>query len=135
MKKVISLALVLVVVLSAFAACTPVEEKILGTWKGSVDIGAGFAKEGTYVFNEGGTGKIELIGDAVALDMRWSIYEKQLTVEIDSGAGDNILQSIINIGADLMSDPVSYTFELKGETLTLTKADGSKTTLTKVVAE
>lgn len=135
MKKVISIALVLVVVLTAFAACTPVEEKILGSWKGSVDIGAGFSKEGTYVFNEGGTGKIEIVGEAVALDTRWSIYEKQLTIEIDSSAGGNILQSILNIGADLMSDPVSYTFALKGDTLTLTKADGSTTSLTKVVAE
>lgn len=135
MKKVISLALVLVVVLTAFAACTPVEEKILGSWKGNVDLGAGFSKEGTYVLNAGGTGKLELVEDAVSLDIKWSIYEKQITIEIDTGSGSNILQSILNFAADIASDPISYTFELKGDTLTLTKADGTKTTLTRVVAQ
>lgn len=135
MKKVISLALVLVVFVTAFAACTPVEEKILGSWIGNDEIVAGFSKDTTYIFNEGGNGKVEIVGNAVALDMKWSIYEKQLTIEIDSGAESGLLQGILNFAADIVSDPISYTFELKGDTLTLTTADGKTTTLTRVVTE
>ncbi len=135
MKKVISLALVLVLVLTAFAACTPVEEKILGSWNVNADLGAGFSKGMTYIFKEGGTGEIQVVGNLVAPSFRWSIYEKQLTIEMDASASNGLLQGIFSSLADLGIDPISYTFELKGDTLTLTTADGKTTTLTRVVTE
>ncbi len=132
MKKIISVALILVVLVTAFASCKGAEEKILGAWKCTEELGGGFSQEKTYVFNEGGTGTVSVVGEAVSLNMKWSIYEKNLTIEIDTSADVNILQSIINMGSALISDPVTYGFKIKGDTLTLTAADGTVTTLTKV---
>lgn len=119
MKKALSLALVLVVLVAAFAGCTPVEEKIVGKWTYTETV-LGVVTERTYVFNADFTGTApgELTGDLIPLEMKWSIFEDQLTIE-----------------KSISKDPVSYKFELKGDTLTLTKADGTVITLTRAVAE
>ena len=119
MKKVLSIALVLTVLVCAFSACgTPIEEKIAGKWTYNETI-LGIVTERTYVFNADGTGTApgELTGDLVPLEMKWSIYEDQLTIE-----------------KSISKDPISYKFALKGDTLTLTKADGTVITLTRAVA-
>ncbi len=118
MKKALSIAMVLLVLVTAFAACTPVEEQILGKWTYNETI-LGVVTERTYVFNADGTGTApgEITGDLIPLEMRWSIYENQLTIEKTLG-----------------KDPVSYNFVLKGDTLTLTKADGTTITLTRATA-
>ena len=117
MKKILSLALVLVVVISAFAACTPVEEKITGKWTYNETV-LGIVTERAYVFNADGTGTApgELIGVAIPLDMTWSIEKDTLTIK-----------------KNISKEPEVYTFALKGETLTLTAADGTVMTLTKAV--
>lgn len=119
MKKVLCLSLVLLVLVTAFAACTPVEEQILGKWTYNETI-LGVVTERTYVFNADGTGTApgELTGDLIPLEMKWSIYEDQLTIE-----------------KSISKDPISYKFTIKGDTLTLTKADGSTITMTRATAE
>ncbi len=120
MKNVLSIALILTVLVCAFAACgTPVEEKIAGKWTYNETV-LGIVTERTYVFNADGTGTApgELTGDLIPLDMKWSIFEDQLTIE-----------------KSISKDPLSYKFELKGDTLTLTKADGTTITMTRVTAE
>ncbi len=119
MKKVLSIALILVVLVCAFSACgTPVEEKIAGKWTYNETV-LGIVTERTYVFNADGTGTApgELTGDLIPLEMRWSVYENNITIEK-------------NIGRE----GISYTFELKGDTLTLTKADGTTITMTRATA-
>lgn len=120
MKKVLSIALIFVVIFSAFSACgTPIEEKIAGKWTYNETV-LGIVTERTYVFNADGTGTApgELTGDLVPLEMKWSIYEDQLTIE-----------------KSISKDPIIYNFELKGDTLTLTKADGTAITMTRVTAQ
>ena len=119
MKKAISLALVLIVVLSAFAACgTPVEEKLAGKWTYTESV-LGIVTERTYVFNLDGTGTApgELTGDLIPLEMKWSVSEDTITIE-----------------KTISKEPVSYQFVLKGDVLTLTKADGTVITLNRAVA-
>ncbi|MBR3767500.1 MAG: hypothetical protein IKL10_04575 [Clostridia bacterium] len=116
MKKALSIALVLIVLVTAFAACTPVEEKITGTWTYTETV-LSVVTEKKFVFNADGTGTVpgELTG-LFDINMTWSISDKNLTVDSE------------------LYDPVVYTFELKGDTLTLTKADGSVLTLTRATA-
>ena len=119
MKKIISIALILVVLVTAFSACgTPVEEKIAGKWTYQETI-LGIVTEKTFVFNADGTGTApgEITGDLIPLEMKWSIADNVLTVD-----------------KTVSKEPVSYTFVLKGDTLTLTKADGTVLTLTRAVA-
>ncbi len=119
MKKLISLALVLAVVITALAACgTPVEEKLAGKWTYNETI-LGLVTERTYVFNADGTGTApgELTGDLIPLEMKWSVNESTLTIE-----------------KTYSKEPVSYTFTIKGDVLTLTKADGTVITLNRAVA-
>ena len=119
MKKVISLALVLVVVMCAFASCgTPVEEKLAGKWTYNETI-LGIVTERTYVFNADGTGTApgELVGDLLPLDMKWAVNDKTLTIE-----------------KTYSGEAVAYTFALKGDVLTLTKTDGTVITLNRAVA-
>ena len=119
MKKIISVALVLIVVLGAFAACgTPIEEKLAGKWTYQETI-LGIVTERTYVLNADGTGTApgEIIGDLLPLDMKWYVNDDTLTIE-----------------KTYSGEPVAYTFSLKGDVLTLTKADGTVITLNRAVA-
>lgn len=118
MKKILSVALIVLVLVTAFSACTPVEEKIAGKWTYTETV-LGIVTERTYVFNADGTGTApgELTGDLIPLEMKWSVYEDNLAIE-----------KTVN------QAPVVYKYELKGDTLTLTKADGSVITMTRAVA-
>ncbi len=119
MKKILSIALILVVLVSAFAACgTPVEERIAGKWTYQETV-LGIVTEKTFVFNADGTGTApgEITGDLIPLEMKWSISENVLTID-----------------KTISKEPVTYTFVLKGDVLTLTKADGTVLTLTRAVA-
>lgn len=119
MKKVLCLSLVVLVLVTAFAACTPVEEQILGKWTYNETI-LGVVTERTYVFNADGTGTApgEITGDLIPLEMRWSIYENRLSIEKPLG-----------------KDPISYEFTIKGDTLTLVKVDGTTIVLTRATAQ
>lgn len=119
MKKILSIALILVVLVTAFSACgTPVEERIAGKWTYQETI-LGIVTEKTFVFNADGTGTApgELTGDLIPLEMKWSISENILTVD-----------------KTISKEPVSYKFVLNGDTLTLTKEDGTVLTLTRAAA-
>ena len=119
MKKILSIALILVVLVSAFASCgTPIEEKIAGKWTYQETI-LGIVTEKTFVFNADGTGTApgELTGDLIPLEMKWSITDDTLTVD-----------------KTVSKEPVSYKFVLKGDVLTLTKEDGTVITLNRAVA-
>ena len=83
MKKLLSIALILVVIVSALASCgVPVEEKIAGKWTYQETI-LGIVTERTFVFNADGTGTApgELTGDLIPLEMKWSITDNTLTVD------------------------------------------------------
>ena len=119
MKKVISIAMVLVLVVAAFAACgTPVEEKLAGKWIYNETI-LGIVTEKAYVFNADGTGTApgEFTGNLIPLEMTWSVNEDTLTIK-----------------KNVSSNADAFTFTLKGDVLTLTKADGTVLTLNRVVA-
>ena len=117
MKKVLSIALVLVLVVAAFAACgKPVEEKLAGKWVYNETI-LGIVTEKAYTFNADGTGTApgEFTGNLIPLEMTWSITEDTITIK-----------KTINPNADV------YTFVLKGDVLTLTATDGTVITLNRV---
>lgn len=116
MKKILSVVLILVIAVTAFAACQPAEERIVGTWTYKETV-LGIVTERTYVFNADHTGTApgDLTGDLIPLEMKWSIFEDQLSIEKTLG-----------------SNPVTYTFDVSGDTLTLTKADGTVITMTRV---
>ena len=119
MKKALSVALILVVLVTALASCgVPVSEKLVGKWTYNETI-LGIVTEKTFVFNADGTGTApgDIMGDLLPLEMKWTVTEDILTVT-----------------KDVSNDPVSYKFVLKGDTLTLTKADGTILTLTRAVA-
>ena len=79
----------------------------------------GIVTEKTFVFNADGTGTApgDITGDLIPLEMKWTVTE-----------------DIITVTKNVSNDPVSYKFVLKGDTLTLTKADGTILTLTRAVA-
>ena len=135
MKKIISVALILVLVLTAFAACKPVEEEILGTWTYTEAGLTGAVIEKSITFAEGGNGTMKQYGDISEVQIKWSIYEKNLTIEVTSEGSQNILQGIFGGVSELLgAAPITYTFKLKGDTLTLTAADGTETILTRQAA-
>ena len=47
---------------------------------------------------------------------------------------DSISENVLTVDKTISKEPVSYTFVLKGDVLTLTKADGTVLTLTRAVA-
>lgn len=116
MKKILSVVLILVIAVTVFASCQSPEESIVGTWTYNETV-LGIVTERTYVFNADHTGTApgEITGDLIPLEMRWSIYEQQLSIEKPLG-----------------SNPHTYTFDVSGDTLTLTKADGTVITMTRV---
>lgn len=119
MKKALSVALILVVLVTALASCgVPVEEKLVGKWTYNETI-LGIVTEKTFVFNADGTGTApgDITGDLIPLEMKWTVTE-----------------DIITVTKNVSNDPISYKFVLKGDTLTLTKADGTILTLTRAVA-
>lgn len=135
MKKIISLALILVLVVSAFAACKPVEEKILGTWTYTETGLLGSVVEKSISFAEGGKGSMKEYGDLSEVQIKWSINEDKLRIEFTVDGSENIIQGILGGVSELITeDALEYTFALKGDELTLTAKDGDVTVLTRKAA-
>lgn len=81
MKKVISLALVLVLALCAFTACGVKPEKaIIGTWEGTKDLVIVDAKY-TFTFKEDGTGTMSTPGIDLGVAMTYTIADDVLSIE------------------------------------------------------
>lgn len=105
MKAKISLLLVAVILVCslAFAACSA-EEKIIGTWT-SQQATLGVVTESQIIFEENGTGSVSgLLG--ITGNMTYVINEDLIT----------ITYSVLGV-----ETAKTYSFTLKGDTLTLTE--------------
>lgn len=113
MKKVLSIALILALVICAFAGCSNPKKDILGTWIGSKDLLLVDA-EYSFTFNEDGTGKMaapelnNLTGMELGVDMTYVIEDDQIT---------------ITTSALFLSKTTTYTMAFDGDTLTLTSGN------------
>ena len=119
MKKVISIALILVLVVAAFASCGNPQKKLLGTWKGDVEV-LGITTSYEFTFNEDGTGKMTgVLGDTGVA----------FTYNIDDAGKLNIETEILTVKSTR-----TYSYSIEKDTLTLTlDSDGSVITLKKAV--
>ncbi len=109
MKKVISLALIFVLVLVAFASCGSPEKKLIGTWKGDVEL-LGVTTSYEYTFNEDGTGKMTgALGSNTGVAFSYTVGE----------------DGKLNITTTLLSveNTKTYTYTVEKDTLTLTEGD------------
>ncbi len=119
MKKIISVALVLCLALALFAGCTN-EQKIIGTWKGTVETGIlNTSVNVEYTFNEDGTGSMPLLSSGIDVDVNfnYTIEESVLTIVTDTA---------------FLSQTKTYGISFEGKTLILTDEDNEKIILTKV---
>ena len=118
MKKAISLVLIFVLVLAAFASCGSPEKKLIGTWKGDVEV-LGVTTSYEYTFNEDGTGKMTGVLGSTGVAFDYSIGEDGKL---------NVTTKLLGVES---TKTYTYTVEkntltlTEGETvITLTKADG-----------
>ena len=118
MKKAISLVLIFVLVLAAFASCGSPEKKLIGTWKGDVEV-LGVTTSYEYTFNEDGTFKMTGVLGSTGVAFDYSIGE------------DGKLSVTTKLLGVESTKTYTYTVEkntltlTEGETvITLTKADG-----------
>lgn len=120
MKKIISIVLVLCLSLVLFAGCGTNEDKIIGTWKGSVETGIlNTSVNVEYTFNEDGTGSMPVLKSSVGIDVNFTY-----TIE-----GDLIT---IVTDASILSQTRVYSMVFEGDTLTLTDENNESMILTKV---
>ena len=120
MKKIISIALILCLSLVLLAGCGSNEDKIVGTWKGSVNTGIlNTSVNVEYTFNEDGTGSMPILKTSVGIDVNFTY-----TIEGD-------LLTIVT-DASILSQTKVYAMEFEGDTLTLTDEDNDKIVLTRV---
>ena len=104
MKKVVSLALVCLFVVTMLASCGA-GDSVVGTW--SVE------EEGisySYTFNEDGTGKIA--AGEISLDFTWEAKDGKLSLET-------------------MGQTTTLDYSIKGNTMTIIGADGTENVMTK----
>ena len=113
MKKVISCVLIVVCVLTVFAACTKPEKKILGTWTGEENV-LGVVAKYSFTFNENGTGSM-----TAALDVGVA-----MTYTID---GDKLSITTAILG---ISNTKTYTYAFEDDHLILNDGE-NQITLTK----
>lgn len=113
MKKIVSLVLVVLCVLTAFSACAKPETKILGTWTGEQNV-LGVVAKYSFTFNEDGTGNMTAALD-IGVAMTYTIEGDKL----------NITTSVLGI-----SNTRTYTYAFEGDQLLLTEGD-TTITLTK----
>ena len=133
MKKVLAVALVLVLALSCFAACSA-QKKIIGTWECTDNdlIGA------TVVFNEDGTGSISpnvldidlgaignVIDSIAGIEMTYSVDGKKVT----------LTTSVEVLGVSLSEKTATYTAAFDGDALTLTAENGKIKNFARKAAE
>ena len=112
MKKIIAIALTLILTLGCLAACSA-SDRIQGTWTYTETGLLGVVTEHSYTFHEDGTGKMPGELGVLDLDMTYTVDGKTLTIHNDV-YGDYV-----------------YTIAISGDTLTLTGTDGTVLTLTK----
>lgn len=120
MKKIISIALVLCLALVLFAGCGTNEEKIIGTWKGSIETGIlNTSVNVEYTFNEDGTGSMPVLKSSVGIDVNftYTIEEDLITIVTD---------------ASILSQTKQYAMAFEGDTLILTDENNESITLTRV---
>lgn len=115
MKKAISLVLIFVLVLAAFASCGSPEKKLIGTWKGDVEI-LGVTTSYEYTFNEDGTGKMTGVLGSTGVAFDYSIGEDGKL---------NITTKLLGV-----ESTKTYTYTVEKNTLTLTEGE-TVITLTK----
>ena len=115
MKKAISLVLIFVLVLAAFASCGSPEKKLIGTWKGDVEI-LGVTTSSEYTFNEDGTGKMTGVLGSTGVAFDYIIGED---VKL------NITTKLLGV-----ESTKTYTYTVEKNTLTLTEGE-TVITLTK----
>ena len=120
MKKILSIALVLVLALTALAGCGAVKKNlIVGSWSYQQTTILNVVTERTYTFREDGTGSAPVLDGITNVDMTYTLSGDQLTINrgelIDSLTGAEI-----------------YTVKFGVNTMTLTAADGTVIELTKV---
>lgn len=118
MKKIISIVLVLVLMVAAFAGCSA-SKAIIGTWRTEQQAILNIKTEVTYTFNEDGTCSAPAVLGAVNVDGTYTIDGDKLSIQ----RGDIL---------DAVSGVMNYTFKVSGKTLTLTAEDGTVITLDKV---
>ena len=120
MKKIISIALVMCLALVLFAGCGSNEDKIIGTWKGSVETGIlNTSVNVEYTFNEDGTGSMPVLKSSVGIDVNFTY-----TIEGD------VLTIVTD--ASILSQTKVYAMVFEGDTLTLIEEDNDKIILTRV---
>lgn len=115
MKKAISIALIFVLVLAAFASCGSPEKKLIGTWSGDVEL-LGVTTSYEYTFNEDGTGKMTGVLGSTGVAFKYNI---------DDAGNLNITTSLLGVDSTK-----TYTYTVEKNTLTLTEGD-TVITLTK----
>lgn len=108
MKKAISLALVFVLILAAFASCGSPEKKLVGTWKGDVEV-LGVSTSYEYTFNEDGTGKMTGVLGDTGVAFKYNV---------DDNGALNITTSLLGIDSTK-----TYTFAIEKNILTLTEGE------------
>ncbi len=115
MKKAISLVLIFVLVLAAFASCGSPEKKLIGTWKGDVEL-LGVTTSYEYTFNEDGTGKMTGVLGSTGVAFDYSIGEDGKL---------NVTTKLLGV-----ESTKTYTYTVEKNTLTLTEGE-TVITLTK----
>ena len=115
MKKAISLVLIFVLVLAAFASCGSPEKKLIGTWKGDVEI-LGVTTSYEYTFNEDGTGKMTGVLGSTGVAFDYSIGEDGKL---------SVTTKLLGV-----ESTKTYTYTVEKNTLTLTEGE-TVITLTK----
>ena len=120
MKKTISAALAVLLILACFAGCSQVKQSlIVGTWSYQQTTILNVVTERTYTFREDGTGSAPVLDGVTNVDMTYTLSGDQLTINrgelIDSLAGAEV-----------------YTVKFGVNTMTLTSPDGSVIELKKV---
>ncbi len=114
MKKLISVILICICILS-FTACQALSEKmIVGTWKTQTDI-LGIVTESEYIFNEDGTGTMSTVL-GIGIAMKYTVGDDSITIVTDTPA---------------LQKTFVYTYEFDADTLILTDDKGDSITLTK----
>lgn len=115
MKKAISLVLIFVLVLAAFASCGSPEKKLIGAWKGDVEV-LGVTTSYEYTFNEDGTGKMTGVLGSTGVAFDYSIGEDGKL---------NVTTKLLGV-----ESTKTYTYTVEKNTLTLTEGE-TVITLTK----
>ena len=106
MKKVLSMALVCLLVVTMLTACAA-EASIVGSWGMTQD-----EYTYTYTFNEDGTGVIAASG--ISLNFTWESADGKVTLK-----------------TELADEAVTMDYSISGDKLTLISEEGEESVLTK----